>query len=393
MNVIAQKAARPDRIAFRRKGLRCRRRAGSSNPRRGGLRVALATLVLFSAAALATTSLAGEVSKPCRTTHASWATAQRLVNSDGVLVIAHRGDSHAFPENTLPAFAAAVQAGANLVELDYHHTADGVPIVMHDDTLDRTTDATERFEAQHIQVKNEPLQRIRQLDAGAWKGEQFRGVRVPTLDEALTVIQNGSTTLIERKAGDAATCVELLRRRGLVDSVVVQSFDWDFLTECHRLEPRLVLGALGGRELTPEKLDQIAATGAQLVVWYHESLDEKAIQAIHDRGWHAWAFTVDDPQRVEHLIDIGLDGIITNVPAVMVDLVERMHRRVEPSDFSPACHEGNLSPCSPATCSQRRRHCHAFGSPTARCRRHARYRRARSRSGIRRPTVSARCRR
>jgi hypothetical protein len=92
--------------------------------------------------------------------------ARALVEAPRVLVIAHRGDSAAAPENTLPAFASAIRAGADLVELDYHHSADGVPVVLHDPTLDRTTDARARFGAQNVEVATKSLEELLQLDAG-----------------------------------------------------------------------------------------------------------------------------------------------------------------------------------------------------------------------------------
>jgi len=276
--------------------------------------------------------------------------AERLVHANGVLIVAHRGDNRDYPENTLPAFASAVAMGVDLVELDYHHSADGVPVVIHDGTLDRTTDAAKRWSAKKIKVSDKTLVELKQLDAGSWKGPEHVGTKLPTLEEALHVIQHGSTTLIERKAGDAATCIDLLRRRGLLGSVVVQAFDWKYLADCHRIEPKLVLAALGGYELTASKLDKIGASGARIVVWHHESLDRKAIQAIHDRGWRAWTFTVNDPRRAKELIKAGIDGIITNEPVKMLALLEQqgLRARVPPA----ACHS------EPACCRSPARSCH-----------------------------------
>lgn len=238
-----------------------------------------------------------------------------LIRGRHVLVIAHRGDSAIAPENTLPAFASAVEAGSDLIELDYHHSADGEMIVIHDATLDRTTDAVQRWGTRRIDVGAESLARIRELDAGRWFRDRFAGTPVPTLDEALDVIQDGSMTLIERKAGDAVTCVELLRRRGLLEEVVVQAFDWKYLADCRRLAPELTLAALGGKDLTAERLDEIEALGVQIVAWRHTDLDREGIAAIHDRGLAAWTWTVDDLSRAEQLLDEGINGIITNVPA------------------------------------------------------------------------------
>src|SRR5262249_41675355 len=152
-------------------------------------------------------------------------------------------------------------------ELDYHHSSDGVPLVIHDDTLDRTTNSRALWGAQKIKVAARPLADLLKLDAGTWFDARFAGTRLPTLEESLDVIQAGSMTLIEHKAGDAQTCIELLKRKGLLDQVVVQSFHWDFLEDCHRLAPDLTLGALGEKDVTAEKLDRIARTGASVVGW------------------------------------------------------------------------------------------------------------------------------
>jgi glycerophosphoryl diester phosphodiesterase len=248
--------------------------------------------------------------------------AQSRVQGNGVLVIAHRGDSKVAPENTLPAFESAVKAGADLIELDYLHSADGVPVVFHDGHLDRTTNAVSLWGAMKIRLVDKSLAELKLLDAGSWFDPKFAGTKIPTLSAALDVIQNGSMTLIERKHGDAATCVQLLTDKQLLDQVVVQAFDWRYLADCHRLAPELVLGALGHQELTAEKLDQIAKTGASVVGWEDKNSSAETIQAIHDRGWKAWVWTVDDPQRAVALVQAGADGIITNRPAAIRAAIE-----------------------------------------------------------------------
>ncbi|MEX2113477.1 MAG: glycerophosphodiester phosphodiesterase family protein [Pirellulales bacterium] len=242
-------------------------------------------------------------------------TAAQRVSAPGIRVIAHRGDSKVAPENTLPAFVSAVQAGSDLVELDYLHSADGVPVVFHDDKLDRTTDACTLWGGEKIMLGSKTLSELRTLDAGKWFAQQFAGTRIPTLDQALDAIQAGSMTLIERKEGDPATCVELLRSKNLRDRVVVQAFDWDYLEGCHELDKELVIAALGHKEVTPEKLDDVARTGCRVIAWEDKFTDASTIQAIHDRGYKAWVWTVDDPHRVAELVAAKIDGIITNVPA------------------------------------------------------------------------------
>lgn len=241
---------------------------------------------------------------------------------NGVLVIAHRGDSHVAPENTLPAFMSAVKAGADLVELDYFHSSDGVPVVFHDDDLDRTSNACQLWGGSKIKLASKTLAELQRLDAGSWFDTKFAGTRIPTLVESLDAIQADSMTLIERKEGDPATCVKLLHNKKILDNVVVQAFDWEFLAGCHRLAPGLVLGALGGKELTSERLDEIAKTGATVVGWQDKHINAAEIDAIHARGWKAWVWTVDDPERVEQLVRAGIDGIITNSPAGIRKVVE-----------------------------------------------------------------------
>ncbi len=125
--------------------------------------------------------------------------ALAAVQSNRPLVIAHRGHNKVAPENTLPAFAAALPLGVDFVELDYFHSADGVPIVFHDQTLDRCTDAYRKWRGKKIPLASKSLAELRTLDAGAWFDPKFAGTRIATLEEALDVIQPGSMTLIERK--------------------------------------------------------------------------------------------------------------------------------------------------------------------------------------------------
>jgi glycerophosphoryl diester phosphodiesterase len=241
--------------------------------------------------------------------------AAQQVAGPGILVIAHRGDSRAAPENTLPAFVSAVKAGADLVELDYHHSADGVPVVCHDADLDRTTNATALWGGSKLKLGSKSLAELKQLDAGSWFGRQSAGTCLPTLAEALDAIQTGSMTLVERKGGDPLTCIELLKQKNLLDRLVVQSFAWDYLAECHRLAPNLTLAALGNKKLDSAKLDQIAKTGASVVAWEDKNTDASTIAAIHARGWKAWVWTVDDPVRIGQLVHAKIDAIITNRPA------------------------------------------------------------------------------
>lgn len=257
------------------------------------------------------------------------APAEKLLSLQRPLVIAHRGYSHSAPENTLPSFKLAKAAGADLVELDYHHTKDGELIVIHDGELDRTTDAVARWGGKDIRVASKTLTELRTLDAGQWFDAKYAGTRLPTLVEALDFIQAGNVTLIERKAGDAATCVKLLRDRQLLNHVVVQSFDWVYLKNFHQQEPRQILGALGppgargGKKLEDaEKIlnqdwvDEVRRTGARVVVW-NRQITRESVAYAHQQGMKVWVYTIDDPALARALRELGADGIISNDPSVI----------------------------------------------------------------------------
>ena len=251
--------------------------------------------------------------------------ASALVASKRPLVIGHRGYCQFAPENTLPSFKLAMTAGADLVELDYHHSKDGKLVVIHDSDLDRTTDATNRWRQQRIKVASKTAAEIQSLDAGSWFDAKYAGTKIPLLAEALDTIQQGSVTLIERKHGDPDACIKLLRDKRLINKVVVQSFDWQYLREFHEQEPAQILGALGPPTLLPDGkkpsgqskdfsaawFDDLQKTGAKIAVW-NDQVSKQSVQLAHERGLKVWVYTINDPALANRLLDMGVDGLITN---------------------------------------------------------------------------------
>lgn len=251
--------------------------------------------------------------------------ARQLVERPQVLIIAHRGASADYPENTLPAFEAAGEAKADLVELDYYHSKDGVPVVFHDKTLDRTTNAIVQWKREKVEIASVDLATLKQLDVGSWFDSRFSGVTMPTLVEALAVIQPRSMTLIEHKQGDAATCIRVLDQLRLRDQVVVQSFDWNYLKDCHDLDRQLTLGALGSDEMSAARIEQAMACGARVIGWNAKYLTQESIEGAKRRGLRVWAYTVNDVEQAKELIRQGIDGLITDRPGPMRLLVDGSH--------------------------------------------------------------------
>ncbi len=249
-------------------------------------------------------------------------TALERIRENRVMLIAHRGASKAMPENTLPAFQEAQAAFVDLIELDYRHTKDGRPVVIHDETLDRTTDAVARWGGADIRVASRTLDDIRQLDAGLWFDKRFRNTRVPTLEGAVSIIELEALALIERKSGDAKTLVDWLRTTGRLNSVVVQAFDWTFLAQCRALAPDLAIGALGREAATDDDLRTLRSFGAVAVGWRAKDLDAARIKRFHANGQKVWAYTVNDPEAAKKLITAGVDGIITDDPFTIGPLLD-----------------------------------------------------------------------
>ncbi|MEY2466444.1 MAG: glycerophosphoryl diester phosphodiesterase, partial [Verrucomicrobiota bacterium] len=229
--------------------------------------------------------------------------ALKLLATKRALVIGHRGYCAVAPENTLPSFKLAMDAGADLVELDYHHSKDGTPMVFHDFILARTTDARKKWKRRRIKIAQKTANELQTLDAGSWFDPKFTGAKIPLLTDALVFIcDHGGVPLIEHKSGDAKTLAQLLRERNLINKVVVISFNWKFLRELHELEPAQVLGALGPparlsngrrpahvRRGLAARLKDLARTGAKIAIW-NPRVSIRAIQLAHENHLKIWIY-------------------------------------------------------------------------------------------------------
>jgi len=201
-------------------------------------------------------------------------------------------------------------------------------MVIHDATLDRTTDARKKWRTARIKVADKTAAEIQRLDAGSWFDEGFSGARVPRLSEALEFIcSHGGVALIEHKSGNAETLAKILRAGNWLNRVMVISFDWQFLWEFHALVPKQIVGALGppiclaGGAKPPVRsgrmnaswLDELAPTGARIAVW-NRSVSRHGIALAQRRGLRVWIYTVNRPRQARQLLEIGVDGLITNDP-------------------------------------------------------------------------------
>jgi glycerophosphoryl diester phosphodiesterase len=224
------------------------------------------------------------------------------------------------PENTLASFERGLELGAEWIELDVHLSRDGAVVVIHDETVDRTTNGSGL-------VQEHTLAELKELDAGAWFGPAYAGQRILTLDEVLSWARARGTVLdIEIKnapvyyAGIEEKVVATLDRHGMTDQAIVISFDHRAVRRVHALDSRIVTGVLYAcRPVDALSLARDAGADALLPHWAYVTSSD--VRAAHDAGLSVAPWVSSDPKVLRSLIAAGVDGIGTNHPDVLRGLL------------------------------------------------------------------------
>lgn len=232
------------------------------------------------------------------------------------LVFGHRGASAVAPQNTLAAFELAAQQGAHGIELDVHLTRDGQLVVVHDFTVESTTDGTGA-------VAEMNLAQLKALDAGGWFSSEFAGERIPTLAEVFAAV--GDKLLINVEIKSSATGIEnavvdCVRHHQMEARVLISSFDADVL---RRLRPLtdVPLGYLFG-SASQSQLADMASFCVALHPW-HEQVDADFMQRARELGCLVNVWTVNDPLRACQLEALGVNSIITDHPATTLAALQQ----------------------------------------------------------------------
>ena len=225
-----------------------------------------------------------------------------------MLNIAHRGASGTFPENTLSAFRAAIDAGADMCELDVQLTRDGAVVVIHDDTVERTTDGKG-------EVAKLTLEELKRLDAGVkFKGGAIKGERIPTLDEVFEITGGKCGLNIELKAGGVENQVaQIMQARNAFGDSIVSSFDWDYLKTIQQLHFNIRVGLLAEEKPVDLMMNAVAMRAYSINPRW-DMVTADLCKAAHERGLKVYTWTVDSDARMRALIECGVDGIMTNYP-------------------------------------------------------------------------------
>ena len=233
-------------------------------------------------------------------------------------VVAHRGASGDFPENTIPAFAEAIRLGVEAIELDVHLTADHELLVIHDSTVDRTSNGEGA-------VAELALAQIRELDAGSKFDTRFAGESFLTLGEALDLMPQSIVLNVHVKASDAdrdvvvPSTVEELKRRSLLGTAFIAS-DEASLLMARQLLPHLDICNLSIQPIDTY-VERSRAIDCRILQPGNGSTDAALVEAAHANDMQVNPFYADDEEEMRRLISCGVDGILTNFPERLQQLL------------------------------------------------------------------------
>ncbi len=228
-------------------------------------------------------------------------------------VVAHRGASGTEPENTLRAVRKAFEVGADWVEVDVRVSRDGRFVVIHDETVDRTTDGSGR-------VSEMTFDELRKLDAGM-------GERIPSLEEVLDEAEGRGTLVLEVKVpGHEWRLMNLLRSLDAVDRVVVSSFYHKLVRNVKRLDPTVKAGVIVSSQ--PVNPSRVASEAwADMVFMKARYVEAWVVDDLHEAGIEVYPWVVDDVANAGRLVEMGVDGIVTNRPSVIRRFLEAVEYR------------------------------------------------------------------
>jgi len=244
------------------------------------------------------------------------------------VIFAHRGASANAPENTLAAFELAVKTGARAIELDTMLSRDGIPVVIHDHSLERTTNGFGL-------VSNHDLSDLVQLDAGSWFSENFKGEKIPLLREVLERFSQNTLINIELKNYHAPhdtlteTVMKLVNELDIWDSVLFSSFLPRNLELIHKQKPdaKTALLCPSGVQGWLFRSSFYLNISPEIIHPAESDASTKYIEREHQRGRRVHVWTINDEDRARELFINRIDGIFTDMPAAMQEVLRLLHPR------------------------------------------------------------------
>jgi glycerophosphoryl diester phosphodiesterase len=253
------------------------------------------------------------------------------INNRNPIVVAHRGASGYAPENTMAAIKKAITMGVDMIEIDVQLSKDNEVVLMHDLTVDRTTNGKGK-------VRDLYLEEIKKLDAGKWFSSEFLGEKVPTLEEVIQAINGQCKLLIEvkrvksKKLEIENKIVQLINKYNAYNWCIVQSFETQVIKNIQELDKSIECHKLVTMNISvlPLHIDSRIKTGTiykyktvQSINPYFKMLNKRKVNKIHSRGQKIITWTVNEPEDMKRMIEMGVDGIITNYPDRLIQLLKK----------------------------------------------------------------------
>lgn len=237
---------------------------------------------------------------------------------------AHRGASGYYPENTMKAFEEAVKLGADGIETDVHMTKDGVLVLIHDEQVDRTTGGTGW-------IKDYTYKELLSLDAGSWFHKDFNNERIPTLESLLEFSKhNGILLNLELKNNIIQyenlekKVIDLIYKYNLRDKAMLSSFNHYSIVECKKISQEIKVGLLYSSGIYKPEV-YASFVGVEALHPHFYALREEIVKGIKEKGIGINTYTVNEMKYMEPLVQWGVDGIITNYPDRLKDVIEKFN--------------------------------------------------------------------
>lgn len=254
-----------------------------------------------------------------------------LYNDDGddFMIIAHRGASAYYPENTMAAFKGAVELGAEMIELDVTLSKDGVPVIFHDVKLNRHSDGKGL-------VSDHTLEDLKSLDAGSWFHPKFSDQKIPTLEEVLDFASGNIALNIEIKpeavsnnldGNTVKKCLDLVHKHDMSDYVLFSSFDYRAAKQLKKLDPKMPAALLyhnrSYNKLPHQLLQDYQADAFNCS---YRQLNKKWIADLQEHNIPSFIYTVNKEAKMRALLEAGVTGIFTDKPDVLAQIVKQYQK-------------------------------------------------------------------
>lgn len=249
-------------------------------------------------------------------------------------VISHRGANKEAPQNTIPAFKRSLEIGCDGFETDIHLTADGYPVICHNYTIDETSTG-------NGEVRSKSLEELRTYDFGSYFSEKFKGTQLPMLDEFLEVSKDEQVEImnieikppLDGNMDIVKKTIDAVKAMGLFDKLLISSFSPEVLVECKKVEPKCKTGFL----YAPNKTFYIKkmlfgyvkfakSINADYLHPHFFGVTKHYVNKLHKNGIKVNVWTVNKPEIAEKLIKYGVDGLITDLPAMANELVAKHNK-------------------------------------------------------------------